>query len=414
LLIRGSSGDYVDQKRLIVVRTAIIIGAGVTGLSTAYHLARKNYGRILIFDKGPVGDGSSSRAAGIITGLLWSETGVRARQLSLSLFRELSYDLEGYRFQEVGCLNLFDAASWVERKKLLPLYDRLKAPYEVLAPAQIRKRWPALNPDPSFIGLHDPLGGYSEPDDYIPALTRRIRGLSVEINERTKIKELILHHGRVAGVETDAGFVACDAVISTVYAWTLPLLKKIGLQFPVKNYVHQRYITSPLPQRLEIPAVNANPLFGYVRPAAGNRLLLGIETPERMEHRVDSLDFHLSALSANPELKDSLKQNFIPLLPALHATTWQSEKVGLLTFTMDGEPMLGPVSTVPGLFIGLGFHSGGFAYNPASGRLLAESVASGRTSIDLSAFSPDRFDPKETKDYLEMTLAQKDVVRRRH
>ena len=57
--------------------TAVIIGAGVTGLSTAYHLACKRFGRIIVLDKGPVGDGSSSRAAAIITGLLWSETGVR-------------------------------------------------------------------------------------------------------------------------------------------------------------------------------------------------------------------------------------------------------------------------------------------------------------------------------------------------
>jgi glycine/D-amino acid oxidase-like deaminating enzyme len=396
------------------MKTAIIIGGGVTGLSTAYHLARKNYGRIILFDKGPIGDGSSSRAAGIVTGLLWSETGVRARQISLSLFRQLSHELEGYRFQQVGCLNLFDAASWVEREKLLPLYDRLKAPYEVLTPTQITKRWPSLTPDPNFIGLHDPLGGYSEPDDYIPALSRKIRDFGVEMHERQKVEELFLHHGRVAGVKTSSGSFPCDAVVSTVYAWTLPLLKGIGLRFPIKNFVHQRYVTSPLSQPLEIPAVNANPLFGYMRPAAGGRLLLGIETDARMEQRVDSLDFHLSALTAASALKDTLKANFIPLLPALQGTTWEFEKVGLLTFTMDGEPILGPVAAVPGLFIGVGFHSGGFAYNPVSGRLLAEFVAEGRSSINLDAFSPDRFNPKETKDYLDMTLPQKDVVRRRH
>ena len=58
-------------------RHAVIVGAGVTGLSTAYHLARKSYGKITVIEKGRVGDGASSRAAGIITGLLWSETGVR-------------------------------------------------------------------------------------------------------------------------------------------------------------------------------------------------------------------------------------------------------------------------------------------------------------------------------------------------
>src|ERR671928_1271159 len=94
--------------------TAVIVGGGVIGLSTAYHLARKRFGRIVVLEKGPVGDGSSSRAAGIITGLLWSETGVLARKLSLARFRELSEELDGYRFKAVGCLNLFDPGSWPE------------------------------------------------------------------------------------------------------------------------------------------------------------------------------------------------------------------------------------------------------------------------------------------------------------
>ncbi len=92
--------------------TAIIIGGGVIGLSTAYQLARKKFGKVILLEKGPVGDGSSSRAGGIITGLLWSETGVLARKLSLALYRELSADLPGYRFADVGCLILFDPSCW--------------------------------------------------------------------------------------------------------------------------------------------------------------------------------------------------------------------------------------------------------------------------------------------------------------
>ncbi|MFN8569911.1 MAG: FAD-dependent oxidoreductase [Kouleothrix sp.] len=100
--------------------TAIIIGGGVTGHSTAYHLARKQFGRVIVLEQGLVGAGSSSRAAGIITGLLWSETGVRARKLSLARFRELSRDeLDGYQFQATGCLNLFDPPAWPARAALL-------------------------------------------------------------------------------------------------------------------------------------------------------------------------------------------------------------------------------------------------------------------------------------------------------
>jgi glycine/D-amino acid oxidase-like deaminating enzyme len=397
-----------------VSETAVVVGGGVIGLSTAYHLARKGFGRVIVLEKGPLGDGSSSRAAGIITGLLWSETGVSVRKLSLRRFRELSHVLEGYQFQAVGCLNLFDPESWSERAALLSLYARLGAPYEILDAAEMRHRWPALRPRDEWLGLFDPLGGYSEPDDYIPALARACRALGVEIREREQVTGFIQRGGRVAGVRTAMGDVEAGAVICTVYSWTNVLLERVDMRLPVKAFVHQRYVTAPLPEPLAIPAVNANPLGGYIRPASGGRLLVGVETADRAEFRVPSVDFHMSAVSAAPELRDQARAAFVPYVPALDAAPWEYERVGLLTFSIDGEPIMGPVGAFPGFYIALAFHSGGFAYNPAAGQLLAEIVADGRASVDVSAFSPDRFDPAEADAYLAETIPQSGAVRRRH
>ncbi len=401
--------------------TVVILGAGVTGLSTAYHLARKGFGKVIVLDKGPVGDGSSSRAAGIITGLLWSETGVLARKISLQLFRELSEDLAGYRFQAVGALNLFDPLSWKEREKLLPLYDRCNVPYEILDADEMRRRWPDLYPREDFIGLFDPRGGYSEPQDYIPALAQKCTELGVEIREYQLVTDFILHGERITGVRTVQETIEADAVVSTVYSWTNVLLSKLDLRLPVKAVIHQRYITEPLSKPLAIPAVNADPLGGYVRPATGGRLLFGIETAEREEQRVTDLEYRLSKLEQYPDakysparLKEEIRTRFTPFVPSLETVRWETDKVGLLTFSMDGEPILGPVNQVPGLYIGVAFHSGGFAYNPVSGLLLAEFVADGCTRLDVSAFSPDRFNPAETDRYLAETVKQKNVAHRRH
>jgi glycine/D-amino acid oxidase-like deaminating enzyme len=119
-------------------------------------------------------------------------------------------------------------------------------------------------------------------------------------------------------------------------------------------------------------------------------------------------------LSAPDEVKPSLTAAMTPLLPRLAQTTWESEKVGLIAFSVDGEPILGPVTQFPGLYMGCAFHSGGFAYNPAAGQLLAEYVADGQTSIDVSAFSPERFGAGATQEYLEATVTQEHAVRRRH
>jgi sarcosine oxidase, subunit beta len=394
--------------------TTIIIGGGVIGLSTAYHLAHKRFGKIILLEKGPVGDGSSSRAAGIITGLLWSETGVLVRKLSLARYHELSDELPGYRFQDVGCLNLFNPADWPERTALLPLYDRLGAPYEILSAAEIHNCWPALTPADETIGLFDPLGGYSEPEEYLPALAAKCRERGVEIREGTQVTGFLTRNGSVAGVETPTGPIEGDAVVCTVHTWMLKLMETLGRPLPMKAFVHQRYVTAPLPAPVRIPAVNANPQGGYIRPALGRRVLAGAETAWREEFRTPSLDFRMDALRAPPAVKATLAANMTPLLPVLAQTGWESEKVGLIAFSLDGEPILGPVDGLPGLYLGCAFHSGGFAYNPAAGSLLAEYVADGQTSIDVTTFSPNRFAAADTAAYLATTVTQGDAVRRRH
>ena len=142
-------------------QTVVVIGGGVIGLSTAYQLARQGVGQVILLEKERVGDGASSRAGGIITGLLWTEAGVAARQIALRLYRELSAELGpyGYQFNAVGCLNLFDAPSWQEREPLLALYDQLGVAYELMNAAAMMQRWPALQLPPDIVGLFDPLGG---------------------------------------------------------------------------------------------------------------------------------------------------------------------------------------------------------------------------------------------------------------
>ena len=210
----------------------IVIGGGAIGLNTAYQLARRQAGSVILLEKGQVGDGSSSRAGGIITGLLWSETGVLARLISLRLYQELTADLEqyGYRFQNVGCLNLFDPSSWPQREELLPLYDRLDFAYEIFDAAGMRRRWPDLTPESDQIGLHDALGGYSEPHEFVPALARRCRDSGVEIRENARVNGLQIENGRVVGVQTALGVLEADVVICTVHAWTRSVYGAVRLE----------------------------------------------------------------------------------------------------------------------------------------------------------------------------------------
>ncbi|MDJ0754180.1 MAG: FAD-binding oxidoreductase [Ardenticatenaceae bacterium] len=396
--------------------TIVIVGGGVIGLSTAYHLAQKRVGKVILVEKDKLGQGASGRAGGIITGLLWTETGVAVRKVALDLYEQLSAELadDGYRFQNVGCLNFFDHQSWPERETLLKLYDDQQVAYEILDPAEMMHRWPSLVVNERLIGLYDPRGGYSEPHDYVRALARRCRDLGVDIRQGTAVTGLRHAGGRVSGVMTADGVIAADAVVSTVHVWTLQVLKTLGRRLPIKSYVHQRYVTHSLPSPLKIPAINANPFGGYVRPAAGQRILAGGETPDRPQFEVPSPMFQMDELRAPESLPGQLRTALSSLLPALAGTTWESVHVGLLSFSVDGEPIVGQLPDLTHFFVGCAFHSGGFAYNPAAGLLLAELVADGQTTINIDAFSPTRFRAANTDAYLARDLAQKDAVQRRH
>lgn len=388
----------------------IVIGAGVTGLSTAYQLIKRRAGRVTVIDKGPVGDGSSSRAAGICTGLLWSEAGIRVRKRCFELYEQLSEELPGYAFRHSGCLNLFSKEEWVDRKKLLPLYDALGAAYEVLDPPS----WDGLDVADDIVGLHDPRGGYSEPSEYLPALSAALRQAGVEILENQPVSGFISGGGAVKGVMTPEGPIHAGAVVCTTLSWAGLLLHELGLRIPMKAFVHQRYELTPVSPLPTLPAVNANPLGIYFRPARGGRILVGIETLDQLDFAMPDQAYRLSELSVDPAMGLSASTRLASIVPAAKGARIETESVGLLTFSLDGEPILGPVGGYAGLYLGVAFHSGGLAYNPGTGELLAQYVIEGSTAIDVRSWSPDRFDADEADEYIATRLTQAHSYRRRH
>jgi glycine/D-amino acid oxidase-like deaminating enzyme len=240
--------------------------------------------------------------------------------------------------------------------------------------------------------------------------------LGVEIRENAQVDEIIVKQGRVSGVKTAGGIISADAVVAATYAWIHPLLASIGVSLPVKTFVHQRYVSEPVDGPVQFPPINADPFLGYIRPAKGNRVLLGIETPDRDDYKVPTLDFRLDVLRDEPGIMAPAIARFKDFFPMLADLRWESTHVGLLSFSMDGEPIIGPITGVEGLFVGNCFHSGGFSYSPASGFFLAQLVSRGQAAIDLTAFSPARFDatPGQTADYLASTVPQRNASGRRH
>ena len=395
-------------------QSVVVIGAGVTGLSTAFHLVEKGVERVVVVDKGSVGGGSSLQAGGIITMLMATETEVRARAISLDLFERFSRILDGYHFHQVGCLNLSVENASAKTSESREMWRRLGGQFDVLRGGEISERFPDLAAQETDIGVLDLRSGYSEPHRYIPALKAKLEDMGVEIRENEPVVGFDLRNDRVRGVVTEGGTIETDAAVCAVNAWTNHVLSLVGFRTPYKNFVHERFVTKPFPEPPRLPAVNDHILNGYVRPTDDNRLLLGTSVDNLGAYEMRGPDFDVSELEPHPDALPFLKENLVRRVPMMEGAEWDYHTVGLISLAHDVKPVIGPVPGVDGLFVGAHFHSGGFAYNPVSGLLIAEHVVDGGTSIDSEMYSPARFGNVDTDSFLAAPIMHDEMGVVRH
>ena len=395
-------------------QSVVVIGAGVTGLSTAFHLVEKGVERVVVVDKGSVGGGSSLQAGGIITMLMATETEVRARSISLDLFERFSRILDGYHFHQVGCLNLSNKNASADSTASQKMWRRLGGKFEVLSGGEISESFPDLEAQETDIGILDLRSGYSEPHRYIPALRARIEDMGVEIRENEQVVGFDRRNDRVRGVVTDVGTIETDAAVCAVNAWTNHVLSLVGFRTPYKNFVHERFVTKPFSDPPRLPAVNDHILNGYVRPTDDNRLLVGTSVDNLGSYEMRSSDFKVSELEPHPDALPFLKEHLVKRVPMMEGAEWDYHTVGLISLAYDVKPVIGPVPGVDGLFVGAHFHSGGFAYNPVSGLLIAEHVVDGGTRIDSQMYSPARFGDVDTEAFLSAPIMHDEMGVVRH
>ena len=394
-------------------QSVVVIGAGVTGLSTAFHLVEKGVERVAVIDKGRVGGGSSLQSGGIISMLMATPTEVRARGLSLDIFERFSRILDGYHFHQVGCLNLFTEDVFTQNAHLLEMWRKNGGQFDVLRGAEISERFPDLESEDTDYGVLDHRSGFSEPHHYVAALKAKLEEMGVVIRQHERVIGFEFRGDRLREVITDHGTIETDAAVCAVNAWTNHVLSFVGVRIPYKNFVHERFVTKPFEQPPRLPAVNDHILNSYVRPTDDNRLLVGTSV-DGAAHEMHGPEFDVGELEPHPQALPIIKENLVQRTALLVGAQWDYHTVGLISLAHDVKPVIGPVPGVKGLYIGAHFHSGGFAYNPVSGLLLAEHVVDGGTGIDTEMYSPARFGSVDTDAYLSSPIMHSEMGLTRH
>lgn len=375
----------------------VIIGAGIWGLSTAYHLAREQTGRsiVVVERNAAVADETTRQAAGQIGQLRSDPLMASAVGYTLELLTGFK-EATGHdpQLMLTGSLHLAQCdermASFEEQ---LAHAGSLGIEAEIAEGVLIEQLAPAISLSEITGALYVPGDGYVDARACARAYGNAARDLGVEIVLNTEVTDLRVCNDLVTGIETDRGPVATGNVIATAGPWAGRLAAMAGLTLPMQPIRLQQARTAPDPGiPAHHPVVRIPDQSCYLRPEEGG-YLFGIfdDDPMAIDPREMPASFATGDIKPAEEIIAGARQRLAPVFPVLNQLDIAQFRQGMITCTPDAGYVIGPASSVEGLWIATGCGGMGIAGSGSVGRWLADSVLKGACRDDISPFLPSRF-----------------------
>ncbi|GBD10192.1 Hydrogen cyanide synthase subunit HcnC [Candidatus Thermoflexus japonica] len=365
----------------------VIVGGGVMGLSTAYHLLKKSPGlRVVVLEKGPFfGCGSTSKAAGGFRHQFATEVNIRLSLLSIAMMERFAED-PGAPLAMHFCGYLFlltreeDVA---EFRAQVALQHRLGVPTEWLDREEIRRRLPMMRLEDVIAGTFCPRDGLLSPMDLVNGYASGARRLGGRLFTDTPVTGIRTRGGRIEAVLTPAGEIATPIVVNAAGAWAARIGQMVGVDLPIRPYRRQYLVTTPIP---EIPP-DFPMVIDFARSLYFHREGEGILTG--MSNRAEPPGFNEQL---DPEWELVHMEAAIARMPLLERAGVRARVVGLYEVTPDAHPILGRVPAVEGFYVVAGFSGHGVMHGPIAGLLMAEEILDGEAhTLDIAPLRWERF-----------------------
>ncbi|MBE9373244.1 FAD-dependent oxidoreductase [Saccharopolyspora sp. HNM0983] len=393
----------------------LVIGAGIVGCSTAYHLARLGTTDVVVVEQGPLfaTGGSTAHAPGLVFQTNGSQLLTELAQDTVRTFGELELDGQPC-FHQVGGIEVAATQQrWDDLHRKLGLTAAWGVDGELLDPGQVRDRIPQIDPDRIFGGLHVPTDGIAKPVRAGEAMARDARRRGVRFLERTAVTGFDVQDGRIRAVHTDRGDIAVQTVLCCAGIWGPRIGRLAGVSVPVQPLAHQYAVTGHVPgltgtDEVSQPILRHQDSSMYFRQAHDR---YGIGSYQHRAIPVRSADLAPTAAPGDGAEAPSSGggwagmasvHEFTPadfdvpwkdareLLPVLADAEIAEGMNGLFLFTADGMPVLGPSAEVDNFWLG---ESVWITHSAGVGRALAEWLVRGHPGTDLRAADVRRFDP---------------------
>lgn len=391
----------------------VVIGGGVVGVSTLYHLAKKGWSDVVLVERKELTSGSTWHAAGLLPLFNMSYSVGKLHQYSVAFYQELEQETGlSVGFRQVSNIRLACTEDRLDEYRYYAGVGKtVGVQIDFLSPQQVAEIWPMCNPEGLLGALQHPEDGYIQPNDLTAALARGARTYGAEIYRNTRVTA-IEHNGKNAApgwrVHTDKGDIECQHVVSCSGNFARKTGEMVGLDLPVIPVEHQYIVTEPHPQILErkkqgLPeqgVLRESDAGYYLREEAGG-LLLGIYERGAPCCYVDgpSDECENELFQGDLERLEPHIEACIKRVPAFGEVGVKQIYNGAIAYTPDGNPIVGPAWGLKNFWLNDG-HSFGITAAGGAGWQLAEWMIDGEPTVDMMGVDPRRFGPYATRGYV--------------
>jgi sarcosine oxidase subunit beta len=369
---------------------AVVVGGGTIGGWCAYFLRRAGLDRVVLLEKGLLGQGASSRAAGVVRMQGGTPTAVRLGQWSRRFYLgqrdELGID-SGFVAQGY-LLPCFTEAEVAAARERIAMQASLGVPVRWLDPAEVDAANPTLAPGQTLGGTFCDDDGYITPPRNVTAYAVALALSGVRVCEQVRFTGLVMEGGRVTGVETPTGRISTPLVVLTGGPKLAEVGALAGIRIPAGGVRHQVAVTEPHPdlRPARVPMVFDLMAGLYWRPEEGG-LLFGMSNPGEQPGENVSVDEAYLA---------RMRERLTTLVPVTAGLGLRRTWAATIDYTPDHQPILGPALGPDGPLAGVTVASAGghgMMWGPAVARVAADLALTGTSAVvDAAPLGLDRFD----------------------
>ena len=377
--------------------SVVVIGGGIMGCSTLYHLAKMGVTDAILLERNKLTSGTTWHSAAQVRALRHSQNLTRMIQYSVDLYSQLEQETgQNVGWIQKGSLSIAtkpDRMVHVKRQESLAHAFGIDA--TSISAGEAKERWPLMNSEDVLGAVWSPDDGRVSPSDVCAALIKAAKGLGAKLFEDAGVTGLLTERGKIVGVETNKGTVNCDAVAICTGLWSQEVGAMAGAEVPALACEHFYLLTKPIDGIVgNMPTLSDHDNHLYIRDDSGG-LLVGCFEPMGKPIAPGILDesFEFGLLGEDWDHFEPMMINALHRLPALETAEVKMLLNGPESFTSDGMFMLGETAETRGLYLGCGMNSVGIASGGGAGMNLAHCIVHGRTAYDLSEADAKRFAP---------------------